>query len=94
MYMYKDPSAEYYQNNKERLKKKNNNKKKKRKRYQSLSLEEKEKKRQYGPERYKNLIKMKNKSLLSIEKINIKRVETHYCNYKKLSFEKVIKLSF
>ena len=36
--------------------------------YKNLSKEEKEKKRQYSRERYKNLYKMKNKSLLSIEK--------------------------
>ena len=46
--MPKDPSANYYQNNKERLQKK-----KTCGRYQSLSKNEE--KRQYGQERHKNL---------------------------------------
>ena len=37
-------------------------------RYQSLSKEEKEKKQQYGPERYKIYQKLRKKSLLSVEK--------------------------
>ena len=45
----KNLSAKYYQENEERLEKKA------RERYQSLSKEEKEKKRQYVLERYKNL---------------------------------------
>ena len=53
----------YYQENKEIVHKKA------RERYQNLSKEEKGKKEQYGHERYKNSQKMKNKSLLSIEKI-------------------------
>ena len=48
--MSKDSSAKCYQNNIERLQKKL-----KKKRYQSLSREEKEEKRQYGREQCKNL---------------------------------------
>ena len=48
--MSKDSSAKCYQNNIERLQKKL-----KKKRYQSLSREEKEEKRQYGHEQCKNL---------------------------------------
>ena len=48
--MSKDSSAKYYKNNKERFFKKACG------RYQSLSTEEKEKKQQYGRERYKNLL--------------------------------------
>ena len=47
--MSKDLSAKYYQNSKERLHRKS------RQKYQSLSEEEKNKKREYGRERYKNL---------------------------------------
>ena len=47
--MSKDSATIYYQNNKESLHKKACE------RYQSLSKEEKVKKRQYGRERYKNL---------------------------------------
>ena len=36
--------------------------------YQNLSKEEKDKKWQYGCERYENTLKIKNKGLLSIEK--------------------------
>ena len=61
--MPKGSSAKYYQNIKERLQKKV------RERYQSLSKEEKERKKlQYGRERYKNLPEEEKKSLLSIEK--------------------------
>ena len=49
--MSEDSSAKYYQNIVERLQKE----KKTCERCQSLSKEEKEKKRQYGCERYKNL---------------------------------------
>ena len=49
MKIAKNLSAKYYQDNKKRLPKKV------RERYQSLSKEEKGKKRQYGRERYKNL---------------------------------------
>ena len=56
-------SAKYYQENKETLHKKAC------KRYQNLSEEEKEKKEQHGREGNENSQKMKNKSLLSIEKI-------------------------
>ena len=48
--MSKGSTAKYYQNNEERLQKK-----KACERYHSLSTEEKEKKWQYGCERYKNL---------------------------------------
>ena len=47
--MSKTLSAKYYRENKKRLQKK-----KGRERYQNISKEEKEKKQQYGPERYKN----------------------------------------
>ena len=64
--MSKYLSAKIYQENNERLQKKKQ--KKTRDRYQNLSNEEKEKKRQCGRERYWKFQKMKNKSLLSIEK--------------------------
>ena len=64
--MFKDSSAEYYQNNKERLQKKA------RERYQSLSKEEKEKKWQYGRELWKIRPEDEKKSLLSVEKNTIK----------------------
>ena len=64
--MFKDSSAEYYQNNKERLQKKA------RERYQSLSKEEKEKKWQYGRELCKIRPEDEKKSLLSVEKNTIK----------------------
>ena len=63
---YKNLSAEYYQENKAGVLKTT---KKARERYQNFSKEEKEKKQQYGYERYKIYQKMKSKSLLSIEKI-------------------------
>ena len=62
--MSKNLSAKYCQENKERFQKKAYE------RYQNLSKEKKkEEKQQYGRECYKNFQKMKNKSLLSIEKI-------------------------
>ena len=64
--MFKDSSAEYYQNNKERLQKKV------RERYQSLSKEEKEKKWQYDRELCKIRPEDEKKSLLSVEKNIIK----------------------
>ena len=64
--MFKDSSAEYYQNNRERLQKKA------RERYQSLSKEEKEKKWQYGRELCKIRPEDEKKSLLSVEKNTIK----------------------
>ena len=60
--MFKESSAKYYQGNKERPQKKAHE------RYQSLSKEEKENKRQYRCERYKNLPEDKSKCCLSIEK--------------------------
>ena len=48
--------AKYYQNNREKLQKKA------REKYQSLSKEEKEKKQQYGGERYKIYLKMKTRA--------------------------------
>ena len=48
--------GKYYQNNREKLQKKA------REKYQSLSKEEKEKKQQYGGERYKIYLKMKTKA--------------------------------
>ena len=61
--MSKDSSAKYYQDNKERLQKKA------RERYQSLSKEEKEKKSNNTVMNNTKIYeKMKNKSLLSIEK--------------------------
>ena len=53
--MTKDSSAKYYQNNKERLEKNY------REKYRRLSEAEKNKRREYGRERYKNYKKMKNK---------------------------------
>ena len=65
--MYKNSSAKYY---------KDDYRKKVRERYWSLPKEDKEKKQQYGCERHKNLPDMKNKSWLSIEKINKMRKKT------------------
>ena len=59
----KDSSAKYYQNNKGRLQKKACEK------YQGFSKEEKEKKQQCCCDDTKIHQKMKNKSLLSIEKM-------------------------
>ena len=65
--MSKDSSAKYYQNKKERLHKKACE------RYQSLSKEEKEKKGENTVvNNTKIYLKMKNKSLLRIEKDVIK----------------------
>ena len=73
--MVKDSSAIYYQNHEERLPKNA------RERYQSLS---KEKKRCYnvGVKNTKNYQKMKNKSLLSIEKKIIKQGKEPFYKYK------------
>ena len=54
--MSKDSSAKHYQNDKES------------ERYQSLSKEENKKKHQNGHKQYKIYQKVKNKSLLGIEK--------------------------
>ena len=66
--MSKDSTAKYYQNNKDKLQKKA------RERYQSLSKGEKEKKKidNMVANNAKIYQKMKNKSLLSIEKNIIK----------------------
>ena len=62
--MSKNLSAKYYQVNNERLPKNAG------KRYQNLSKEEKEKKKQYGPLNVAKVSqKMKMKSLVSIEKM-------------------------
>ena len=61
--MSKTLSAKYYQENEERLQKK-----KTRERYQNLSKEEMKRKGQYGHNVSKISQKMKNKSLLNIEK--------------------------
>ena len=58
--MSKNLSAKYYQENKERVEKKA------RERYQNLSVEEKEKKRQYGCERRKILQNGKNEFITII----------------------------
>ena len=60
--MTRQASAKYYQKTKKRLKKKS------RKRYQNLSEEEKNKRREYGHERYKNLSEDEKQKLVSIEK--------------------------
>ena len=64
--MSKDLSAKYYQNNKERLQKKA------RERYQSLSKKKKKKNDNMVVNDTKIYQKMKNKSLLSIDK-NIRK---------------------
>ena len=64
--MSKDLSAKYYQNNKERLQKKA------RERYQSLSKKKKKKSDNMVVNDTKIYQKMKNKSLLSIDK-NIRK---------------------
>ena len=73
--MSKDPSAKYYQNNKERLQKK----------YQSPFKEEKEKSDNMVVNDKKIYQKMKNKSLLNIEK-KYKMKKMPYYIYKKLLF--------
>ena len=67
--MSKTLSAKYDQQNKEILQKKALG------RYQNLSKEEKEKKRQYGRERYKNFSEDEKINWLSIEKINWSSIE-------------------
>ena len=52
-------------------------------RYQSLSEVEKEKKKQYGREPYKNLPEDEKQKLVEYKKNVIKWEETPYCNYKK-----------
>ena len=64
--MFEDSSAKYYQNNLERLQKKA------RERYQSLSKKEKEESNNMLLNDSKIYQKMKNKSLLSIERNLIK----------------------
>ena len=76
--MSKTLSAKYYQENKDRLQKRAC------KRYQNLSKEEKEEKQQYGREKMSQ--KMKNKSLLSIEKNIIEQKKIPNYNYKKHLF--------
>ena len=60
--------------------------KKARERYQNLSKEEKEKKRQYGRKRYKNLSEDEESKLAGYRKIIIKREKTLCYNYKKVLF--------
>ena len=60
--MYKNLSAKHYQENIERLQKRA------RERYQNLSKEEKEKKRQYGRERSKNLSEDEKNKLVECRK--------------------------
>ena len=76
--MFEDSSAKYYQNNLERLQKKA------RERYQSLSKKEKEESNNMLLNDSKIYQKMKNKSLLSIERNLIKWKKMPYYNYKKL----------
>ena len=64
--MSKDSSAKHYQNDKERLQKKGHE------RYQNLSKEEKEKSDNMVVNNTKIYLKMKNKTLLSVEKNIIK----------------------
>ena len=61
--MSENLSAKYYQENNETLQKKACE------RYQNLSKEEQEKKRQYRHERYRNLSEEEKQKLVSIEKI-------------------------
>ena len=77
--MFKYSSAKYYQNNKEKLQKKASE------RYQSPSKEEKEKTDSMVVNDTKVYQKMKNKSLLIVEK-NIKWENMSYYNYKKYLF--------
>ena len=80
--MSKDPSAKYYQNDKEKLQKSSW-------KISKFSKEETGKKRQYGRERYKICQKMKNKSWLSTEKNIIKWGKMPCYKYKKqFSFRK------
>ena len=61
--------------------------KKTHKSYQSLSKEEKEKKRQYGRERHKNLPEDETQKLVDYrKKILQNEKKTPYYNYKKLLF--------
>ena len=75
--MSKDSPTKCYQNTKKYYKTNC-------KRYQSLSKEQKEKSDNMVMNDTKAYQKMRNKSLLSIEKIMIKRKKTPYYNYKKL----------
>ena len=78
--MPKDSSAKYYQDDQERLQKR-----KPREWYRILSKEEKEKKSENMVVKdIKIYRKMKNKSLLSIEKIITKWEKMPYYNHKKL----------
>ena len=76
--MSKNVSAKYYQENKERLLKKACE------RYQNLSKNEKENKRQYDRERYKNLSEDEKQKLVEYRKNIIEREKTLYYNYKKV----------
>ena len=78
--MSKELSAKYYQSNKKTLQ---NNACE---RYQSLSKKGKEKRRQYGRKRYKNLPEDEKHKLVEYRKTILKWGKTHYHNYKKLLF--------
>ena len=69
----KTSSANYDQDNKERLQK-------------SLSKEEKEKKQQYGRERYKNISEDGLRKLLEYKTNVLQDGKTSYHNYKKTIF--------
>ena len=76
--MSKDSLSKYYQNNKERFQKKLV-------KYVKIFLRKKKKKRHNMVAKdTKIYLKMKDKSLLSIEKKIIKWEKAHYYNYKKL----------
>ena len=76
--MSKNLTAKYYQENKGRLYKKTH------KRYQNLSQEQKKNSNNMVVNATKISQKMKNKSLLSIEKNIIGREKTLYFNYEKV----------
>ena len=76
--MSKDSSVKYCQNNKERLQKKA------RERYQSISEKEKKKSNNMVVNYTKIYEKMKNKSLLSIEKNIVKLEKKLYYDCKKI----------
>ena len=92
--MSKNLSAKYHQENKEILQKQAYE------RYQNHSKVEKEKKRLYGPKRYKISQKMKKINWLSIEKNIIELEKTLYYSYQKIlllyngKYEKLFSFEF
>ena len=76
--MFKNLSAKYYQENKERLQEKACE------RYQNLSKEKKEKKRQYGHDHYKNCLQVEKQKLVEYKKNIIEWEKMFYYYYNKV----------